>query len=154
MCKTCWTITALMLIVILGMAYKFIVVGSVEQATDGRLSLQLEPAEKDLVMAEMRAFLVTVQQINEGVVQDDMKKVADAARKVGRAAQEAVPVSLMGKLPLDFKKLGFDTHTKFDSLALDAEQFGDKEQTLGALTELMQNCISCHAGYRIDLVRE
>ncbi|RDH87014.1 MAG: hypothetical protein DIZ78_05835 [endosymbiont of Escarpia spicata] len=154
MCKTCWTITALMLIVILGMAYKFIVVGSVEQATDGRLSLQLEPAEKDLVMAEMRAFLVTVQQINEGVVQDDMKKVADAARKVGRAAQEAVPVSLMGKLPLDFKKLGFDTHTKFDSLALDAEQFGDKEQTLGALTELMQNCISCHAGYRIDLVME
>ncbi|WP_177418508.1 cytochrome c [endosymbiont of Lamellibrachia barhami] len=154
MCKTCWTITALMLIVILGMAYKFIVVGSVEQATDGRLSLQLEPAEKDLVMAEMRAFLVTVQQINEGVVQDDMKKVADAARKVGRAAQEAVPVSLMGKLPLDFKKLGFDTHTKFDSLALDAEQFGDKEQTLGALAELMQNCISCHAGYRIDLVVE
>ncbi|RLJ15952.1 hypothetical protein DJ030_06080 [bacterium endosymbiont of Escarpia laminata] len=154
MCKTCWTITALMLIVILGMAYKFIVVGSVEQATDGRLSLQLEPAERDLVMAEMRAFLVTVQQITEGVVQDDMKKVADAARKVGRAAQEAVPVSLMGKLPLDFKKLGFDTHTKFDSLALDAEQFGDKEQTLGALTELMQNCISCHAGYRIDLVAD
>ncbi len=154
MCKTCWTITALLLIVILGMAYKFIVVGSVEQATDGRLSLQLEPAEKDLVMAEMRAFLVTVQQINEGVVQDDMKKVADAARKVGRAAQEAVPVSLMGKLPLEFKKLGFDTHTKFDSLALDAEQFGDKDQTLGALSELMQNCISCHAGYRIDLVME
>ncbi|WP_246344958.1 hypothetical protein [endosymbiont of Lamellibrachia barhami] len=46
MCKTCWTITALMLIVILGMAYKFIVVGSVEPATDGRLSLQLEPARK------------------------------------------------------------------------------------------------------------
>ncbi len=105
-------------------------------------------------MAEMRAFLVTVQQINEGVLQDDMKKVADAARKVGRAAQEAVPVSLMGKLPLDFKKLGFDTHTRFDALALDAEQFGDKEQALGALTELMQNCISCHAGYRIDLVME
>ncbi|KRT55215.1 hypothetical protein [endosymbiont of Ridgeia piscesae] len=154
MCKTCWTITALLLVAILGMAYKFIIQGSVEQASDGRLSLQLETTERDLVLGEMRAFLVAVQQINEGIVQDDMKKVADAARKVGRAAQEAVPGSLMGKLPLEFKKLGFDTHTKFDSLALDAEQFGDKEQTLGALVELMQNCIACHAGYRIDVVSD
>jgi cytochrome c556 len=57
----------------------------------------------------------------------------------------------MGKLPMEFKQLGFDTHTKFDQLALDAEQMGDKDQVLEQVGKLMQNCVACHAAYRIDL---
>jgi len=36
-------------------------------------------------------------------------------------------------------------------LALDAEQLGDPEQTLEQLSVLTQNCVACHAAYRIDL---
>ena len=42
--------------------------------------------------------------------------------------------------------------TAFDQLALDAEQMGDKELVLEQLGTLMQNCVGCHAGYRIDPV--
>ena len=79
-----------------------------------------------------------------------MAKIVVAARKVGASSQHGMPGTLVGKLPLEFKKLGFDTHSRFDALALDAEQFGDREQSLTALSELMQNCIACHAAYRID----
>ena len=62
-----------------------------------------------------------------------------------------MPASLIGKLPIAFKKLGFDTHDRFDQLALNTEQLGDTGNVLPELAQLMQNCVACHAAYRIDL---
>jgi len=107
--------------------------------------------ERDLVLAEMRAFLASVQQITQGVADNDMQRVAENARKAGKAAQGDVPGSLVGKLPLQFKKLGFDTHAKFDQLALDAEDLGDAGQVSAQLAILLQNCVDCHAIFRIEL---
>lgn len=154
MCRICWLVVILLLLVTGGMAYKFIIQGSVEQASDGRSAIQLTAAEKDMVLAEMRAFLQAVQHISAGLSRNDMETVVKSARGVGTTAQQGVPGSLVGKLPLAFKKLGFDTHTRFDTLALNAEQFGDPADTLKELSVLMENCVGCHAGYRIDAVSE
>jgi len=144
------TIAALVLIIAAG-AYKFMIQGSVEKSQDGRLALQLDAEERDLILAEMRAFLESVQQITEAITEKDMEGIAEQAKKVGRAAQGEVPGSLMGKLPLEFKKLGFDTHSRFDQLALDAEQLGDEQHSLTQLSVLMKNCVACHAVYRIEV---
>lgn len=136
------------------MGYKFFIVGSVAPSGDGRQAILLEPGERDLVLDEMRTFLQSVQAILQGVSEDNMESVAVAARKVGAAAQQAVPGSLMTKLPLAFKKLGFDTHGQFDRLGMDAEDIGDREHALEQLSVLMQNCVACHASYRIDAVAE
>ena len=152
MCKFCWAMVVMLLLAVGGMAYKFIIQGRVEQAGDGRLALQLEPAERDLILGEMRAFLASSQQIVRAVINDDMNTVISAARKVGRAAQGPVPGTLIAKLPIEFKKLGFDTHGRFDQLAVNAEQFGDREQALEELATVMENCVACHAVYRIDVV--
>lgn len=149
-CKACWSISGILIIAIVAMGYKFMVVGSVAPATDGRQALVLEPAERDIVLTEMRMFLSGVQQITQALTTEDMQAVVKAAREVGAAAQQAVPGTLMGKLPLEFKKLGFDTHTKFDVLALDAEQLGDPKHTLQQLAVLMNNCVGCHATYQIQ----
>lgn len=149
-CKLSWSISGILLIAVIAMAYKFMIAGSVVPATDGRQALTLEPAERDLVLTEMRMFLSSIQQITKAVTEKDMITVAKAAREVGAAAQQAVPGSLMGKLPLSFKTLGFDTHTKFDQLALDAEELGDTEHTLQQLSTLMNNCVGCHATYQIQ----
>jgi cytochrome c556 len=138
------------LIVITVMTYKFIISGETVAASDGRQAILLEPGERDLVLGEMRLFLQTVQQITQGVSENNMGNIVTAAKQVGAAAQQAVPASLMKKLPLEFKKLGFDTHSKFDQLALDAEQFEDPKVVLDQLTSLMTNCVACHEIYRID----
>ena len=153
MCKLCWTMSLILLLITGGLAWKFLIQGETVTATDGRQALLLEPAERDLVLAEMRAFLASVQSIVQGVQEKDMDDVARAARHVGAAAQGEVPGSLIGKLPLSFKKLGFDTHRQFDQLALDAEQLGDPDHTLEQLAGLMRNCVACHAAYRIDPVK-
>ncbi|MBT3202908.1 MAG: hypothetical protein HOM14_04485 [Gammaproteobacteria bacterium] len=149
--KILTAIIILLLLVIGGGFYKFMIQGSTTESTDGRLAIQLNAGERDMVLGEMRAFLDTVQKIVKGVSEDDMKLVADSARKVGMSAQGDVPGSLVGKLPMKFKKLGFDTHTKFDQIALDASDMGDKDNMLIQLSVLMQNCVGCHAAYRIEL---
>lgn len=83
-----------------------------------------------------------------------MPRVISATRHVGSAAQAEVPAALVRKLPLNFKKLGFATHKKFDMLALDAAQMGDAEHALEQLAELMNNCTSCHTTYRLALQAE
>lgn len=153
-CKMSWSISGILFLAIVAMGYKFMFVGSVVPSTDGRQAIVLEPAERDLVLMEMRMFLDSVQRITQAVTKEDMKSAVKAAREVGAAAQAAVPGTLMGKLPMAFKKLGFDTHTKFDALALDAEQMGDPKQTLEQLSTLMHNCVACHAGYQIQTSAE
>ncbi len=148
--KTCWTVVLILLVALLGTIYKFVIEGKTQPATDNRVAIQLSPGEKDIVLAEMRAFLASVQQIIHGVTARDTTMVASSARSVGRAAQQAVPGSLMGKLPLEFKQLGRDTHERFDLLALDAEQLEDENHTLVQLGTLMQNCVACHAAYRLE----
>lgn len=150
MCKLCWVLLIAAIIFIGAMTYRFIISGETLIAEDGRQSLMLEAGERDLVLTEMRMFLVAVQQIIQASNEDNAAGVAKAARIVGGAAQEAVPGSLMKKLPLEFKQLGFDTHSKFDQLALDAEEFGDTTVSMKQLGTLMENCIACHESYRID----
>ena len=149
MCKLCWTLLILLVLAVAGVAYKVIVVGNVELAEDGRQALKLTPGERNLVLGEMRDFLVAVQGIIEATNREDMEAAAVAARREGMAAQTAVPPALIAKLPLEFKKLGFDTHRRFDALALDAEQLGDPGHTRGQLAVLMGNCIGCHASYSL-----
>lgn len=154
MCKTCWLSVVILAVLLLGTVYKFVFEGSTRQSTDNRLAIQVTAGEKDMVLAEMRAFLASVQQITHGVSSKDMQLIATSARTVGLVAQQGMPGSLMGKLPLEFKQLGRNTHEQFDLLALDAEQLEDAEHSLSQLGALMQNCVACHAAYRLEAVTD
>ena len=151
MCKLCWSISAILLVGLSLISYKFILTGAVTPSTDGRQAILLEEPERNLVLGEMRMFLASVQKITQGLSENDMKIVAAAAREVGLAAQQEVPGSLMGKLPLHFKKLGLDTHKKFDALALDAKDLADTQYALEQLSTLMNNRVACDSTYNINI---
>ena len=144
----CCTAALLLLLVVALVGYKMLFVGETMPAADGRSAIQLDPGERDLVLAEMRAFLQDVQVIAQSLNDNDLPGAASAARQVGTATMGAVPVSLMAKLPMGFKQLGHSTHRAFDELALDAEQLGDRDQALGQLATLLGNCVGCHAAFR------
>ena len=149
MCKLCWGLLLVLLLFVAAGAYKFIVQGNVASSSDERTAIMLSDGERNLVLTEMRDFLLAVQQITRAAVADDMQAVAKAAHRVGRAAQGEVPLSLVAKLPMEFKKLGFETHGKFDQLALDAEQLGDRDHILEQMAALMDNCVGCHTGFKL-----
>lgn len=149
--RLCCSLTVLLAVALGITLYLFVVRGSVAPASDGRTAILLEPGERDLVLAEMRAFLQSTQTVLASASQGELSPAITAARQVGAQAQEGVPATLMGKLPLGFKTLGLDTHRRFDQLALNAEELGDPGQTIQELGELLENCIGCHAAYRIDV---
>jgi hypothetical protein len=144
-------VAALSFVIVVGL-YAFMFHGDVSESADGRAAIHLTANEKELVLTEMRAFLVSVQEIAKGVADNNMKHVAEHSRKSGKVAQSEMPASLAAKLPQEFRQLGFDTHTKFDQLAMDANELEDAQLSLSQLSTLMQNCTACHAMYRIGVI--
>jgi len=150
-CKFSWGVNAILLVVIAAMAYMFIIRGSVSESEDGRTSIMLSAAERDLVLLEMRGFLEAVEAISIGLADEDLKAVAKAAHDVGMANAQGVPTALMGKLPLEFKTLGHATHAAFDDLSMEAQDMGDGQEVIRKLGTLLSNCTSCHATFRFDV---
>lgn len=111
--------------------------------------LKLNSAQAEHVRSEMRGFLVSLQGIQEGLAREDFEAVARMARLSGRAAPLAAPPGLGQALPGTFRELGGATHMAFDQLAMDALEVGDVQLSLEQLGSLMQNCIQCHARYRL-----
>lgn len=142
-------IIAALLGVIAVMAYTFLVAGKTVPAEDKRSAIVLEPAERALVLGEMRGFLIAVQAITEAVTRNDARAIAAAARPMGMAAASGVPATLAAKLPLEFKQLGHGVHEDFDRLALDADTLGDARHAHLQLSEILKKCVACHALYQI-----
>ncbi len=117
--------------------------------SDTREAISLTESERNLVLTEMRGFLSSIQEITMALSKDDMAQVSKSAKKVGMAEQQGMPKSIREKLPKAFKVLGMKTHKAFDQLALDAREMEDKQQTLEQLGTLMNNCVACHASFKI-----
>lgn len=117
---------------------------------DGRIAIELDPSERDLLLVEMRNFLISVNGIVAGLAEDEVniEMVAAAARKSGKAVATSVPPALMAKLPMDFKQQGFAVHGAFDELAVAVEQGEDREMLLMRLNDQLTRCSACHAGYK------
>lgn len=121
-----------------------------QEDPDKRTTVYLDAEERNIVLAEMRTFLSTLQQITQGVATDNMQLVETAAKTMGQDASGGVSLSLIFKLPLSFKLFAADTHQQFDQIALDASSLADRDHTLEQVSVLMQNCVACHAMYRIE----
>ena len=133
------------------LVYMFVIRGNVVDADDGRTAIVLVSGERNLVLSEMRGFLESVQEITQAVLDDDMKTAAQSAARVGRVNLDDLPASLLRKLPVEVKKLGLSTHLAFYNLAGDINKGLAKDKIMPRLADIMNNCVTCHAGYRIDL---
>jgi hypothetical protein len=150
MCKLCWTlltgavVAVIITIVIMAAGNKTTI------APDGREAIRLAPQQRNLVLAEMRMFVDSLRDMTNALGTNDSALFQKAALRVGLDAQEGVPLDLMKALPLPFKKLGMDTHKKFDELAAHAKQGASNEELLVELSQLMNNCVACHAAYQLQ----
>ncbi len=126
------------------------VVGRTVPASDGRSAILLTPAERDVVLGEMRAMLASVQGIASAIADGEGERAANAASAVGTGATHAVPATLMAKLPLEFKQLGLGVHSNFDTIAVAARQGEEADLLLSRLADQLSQCVACHALYRID----
>jgi hypothetical protein len=147
-----WIAIGILLLVLVGIGFKFVVLGSTGKGDDGRTAVLLEPAERQAVLNEMRMLLETSQAIVAALAEEDLGAVEAAARPIGSAAIATVDFRLRAKLPLEFKKLGFGTHYAFDEIADMAQQGKSVKVIQMKLAETMNNCIACHASYQLPVM--
>lgn len=146
-CKLCWVLVVVLALALAYIAYSF-VTGKVQPTEDGRVGVVLSKDERNLVLAEMRAWLENSQRLLAAANRNDFAEVAKLARASGMAAEAGTPATLMMKLPLEMKTLGLGTRAKFDAIAAEAEKTKDAKRVLVGLGDAMGNCVACHATYR------
>lgn len=146
-CKLSWGLVGVLLIIVALFAYKF-TVGEVQPSDDGRQAVMLSKDERNALLLEMRTWLQSSQGILEAASQKNFEAVVTSAKASGMGAEAETPGSLFRKLPVEMKKLGFDTRKKFDDIAADAEANKDSDRIVSQLSAAMNNCIACHAMYR------
>jgi len=148
-----WIAIGLLLAVIAGIGYKFIIVGSAMQGEEGRTAVVLTPGERQAVLGEMRMLLETSQVIVEALANEDLAAVEAAARPLGSGAIATVDFALRAKLPIEFKKLGFGTHYAFDDIANMAKEGKPAKEIQLVFANTMNNCIACHSMYELPLIK-
>ena len=127
----------------------FFIHGSTSAGSDGRTSIVLQPAERDLVLSEMRGLLSSTQGILDGANKGDAKLIIQAAHAAGMAAAADVNPALMAKLPLEFKLLGMGVHHDMDDIAKAAEGGVPVPEILKMTSNTLQKCVACHSAWQI-----
>lgn len=116
---------------------------------DPREAIALSPAEAEHLLAGMRTYLESIQGIVAAAAEYNVASVPEiAARSGARLLQGVAPLTGL-KLPIGFTSMSFDTHDKFDKLAEKAKRGTSRGEVLKDLRDIMGNCVSCHAQYRL-----
>lgn len=142
-------VALLLWIVTIAVLVWFFIRGNTAAGTDGRTAIMLHPAERELVLSEMRGLLAATQGILEGANQGDMPLIIKAARAAGMAGTAEVNPALMAKLPLEFKALGMGVHHDMDEIAKAAENGKPAAELLKMTSNILAKCVACHAVWQL-----
>ena len=148
--RLCGALVLVLLLALGAMTWFFVIRGNTVQGDDGRTVVLLSSSDRAFLLAEMRAWLESVQGISEALAEGDMQRAAEEAHAAGKVDMKQIPASLLRDLPVELKKLGFGTHAAFRTLAKEIEGGKDTRASLKMLSGLMLNCVGCHASYRVE----
>lgn len=155
--STLCRITLGLWILTIGVAGWLFVRGWTTQGTDERKDIVLAPAERDLILSEMRLLLKAVHGVVTGLASQDQEadrtQIEQAARSAGMDMAADVNPVLMAKLPLPFKQMGLSIHQDMDALADAIVQKETPQQILQRLSSMTARCTACHDVYRLSTER-
>ncbi len=126
----------------------FFLRGSTAADTDNRTAIMLHPAERALLLSEMRDLLVATQGVLAGANQRNLALIAKAARAGGMAGTAEANPALMAKLPLEFKALNMNVRHEMDQIAKAAEDGRHTGELLKMTSDTLTKCVACHAAWQ------
>lgn len=137
--------------------------GAAQAQDDARQAILVTPAQRNMMLAEMRGLLTSVNGVLRGVATGDtalMRTSAAAAgmeamrrQHMGQGMGQAMGqgMGMGGQMPAAFRQLGHSTHAGFDSLAVAIAAGADQGAVVSRLAGLTSNCVSCHSAFRLEL---
>jgi cytochrome c556 len=106
------------------------------------------------MLANMRDHLRALQEIDVALARDDFDKAASVAEtRLGMSSLERHGAAHLAQaMPKDMQDIGTQMHRAASRFAVAAQNAGvtkDLRPALGALGAVMQQCVACHAAYRL-----
>jgi len=149
--RVCIVAVVLWIVTVIGVGW-FFVTGWTTRGADVRTEILLAPAERDLILGEMRHLLKAVHGVVTGLAGQDQpagrQQIEQAARAAGMGMAVDVNPAIMAKLPLPFKQMGMSIHRDMDALADAIANKETPQQILQRLSDMTARCTTCHDLYR------
>lgn len=106
-------------------------------------------------LANMRDHLQSLHEIDLALSKGDYEAAASVAEKrLGMTSLEAHDAHhLAAFMPEGMQRIGSEMHrsaSRFAIAAQDAAVSNDPKPALAALAQVMQQCVACHAAYRLE----
>ena len=126
-----------------------------QAAEDPRLPVQFPEEMKRHTLANMRDHLRTLERIDSALARGDYDGAAALAeQRLGMSSLEAHGAAhLAPYMPLGMQQIGSLMHRAASRFAVEAQNAAvtnDPKPALGALSEVMRQCVACHATYRLE----
>jgi len=133
------------------LAYVLLFTGTelVKLPNDTRTTVKYAPDLRELVMSEMRDYLVIMADIQQGIAENNPDKIYEAASRQGQASIDETPARLLKLSPLACKQMGFRGHHLFQAIADSAKTNYNPQTTIKQMADLTNNCVACHATYKV-----
>jgi hypothetical protein len=123
-------------------------------APDTRMLVKFPPELVEHTFANMRDHLLSLQEISEALAKGQNDKAAAIAeRRLGMSSLPLHGAEEVAKyMPQGMQDAGTQMHRAASRFAIEAQNAGatgDLKPALGLLSEVMNACVGCHAGYRL-----
>ena len=136
----------------LALAYVLLFTGTemVKMPNDNRITVKYAPDLRSLVLSEMRDYLEVMNEIQQGMANNNPEQIVKAASRQGKASIDQTPARLLKLSPLACKQMGFQGHDLFQAIADSAAINYNPETTNKQMAQLTNNCIACHRTYKVE----
>jgi cytochrome c556 len=119
-------------------------------AQDARREVRMPTMMRDHMLANMRDHLKALHEIQAALAEGKLDLAADVAEtRIGMSSLEAHGAAHMAPyMPQPMQDIGTEMHHAASRFARSAHE-GDLQKALTDLGSITQQCVACHAGYRV-----
>jgi DNA-binding transcriptional MerR regulator len=123
-------------------------------AADARELVRFPEPMRLHTIASMRDHLLSLQEIDEALARNEFDKAATIAeQRLGMSSLEAHDAAHLAPfMPKGMQEIGTQMHQAASRFAIEAQNASvgnDVRPALAALGTVMQQCVACHATYRL-----
>jgi hypothetical protein len=128
--------------------------GTPDAQADARQLVKLPEPMRVHTITSMRDHLLALQEINVALSQNGFEKAASIAeQRLGMSSLERHGAAHIAPfMPQGMQDIGTQMHRAASRFAVEAQNAGvsnDLRPALAALGAVMQQCVACHAAYRL-----
>jgi len=122
--------------------------------SDGRQLVQFPEPMRVHTITNMRDHLLALQEIDEALSRNDFDKASRVAeQRLGMSSLELHGAAHIAPyMPQGMQDIGTQMHRSASRFAVEAQNASvsnDVRPALAALSTVMQQCVACHAAYRL-----